>query len=156
MYGMMYSANVAAVAVSAAQDVFEIVAPSDAVVVIHEVYISQTSDYGDAAAEGLQVKAIKNYSTSGSGGSTPTPTPLQSGFAAAGSTVEANNTTQASTGTPLTLVADSFNVQIGYQWRATPETRIVLSPSQRLVWTLSAPADAVTLNATMIFEEIGG
>lgn len=156
MHGMMYSANVAAVSVSAAQDVFEIVAPADAVVIIHSVYISQTSDYGDAAAEGLQVKAIKGYSSSGSGGSTPTPTPMQSGFAAAGSTVEANNTTQANSGSPVTLVADSFNAQIGYQYRPTPEERIVLSPSQRLVWTLTAPADAITLNATMIFEEVGG
>lgn len=156
MYGMMYSANVAAVSVSAVQDLFEIVAPADACVIIHSLYVSQTSDYGDAAAEGLQIKAIKGYTVSGSGGTSVTPTPQQSGFAAAGSTVEANNTTQANTGTPLTLVADSFNIQIGYQYRPTPEERIVLSPSQRLVWTLSAPADAVTLNASCLIEEIGG
>lgn len=155
--GMLYTATFAEVAVSVAADLFEIVAPSDAAVVLHSVRIGQSTEEGDAAAEMLPIAIVKGNATSGSGGSTPTPTPLESGFTAAGSTVETCNTTQASTGTPLTLVADAFNVQVGWQWIPTPEERIVLSPSQRCVVRLgAAPADAMNMNGTLVFEEIGG
>jgi S-formylglutathione hydrolase FrmB len=155
--GMIYSATFTAVAVSAAQDLFEIAAPADAAVVLHSVRLGQSSDAGDAAAEMLPVQIVKGNTTSGSGGSAVTPTPLESGYAAAGAAVEANNTTQASAGTPLTVVADAFNVQVGWQWIPTPEERIVLSPSQRAVVRLSAaPADALTMSGTLVFEEIGG
>lgn len=154
---MIYSAVFGGVAVSAIQDLFEITAPADAAVLIHEIKIGQSSDYGDSEAEGLRVQLTRGHGTSGSGGSAVTPTPLEAGFAAAGSTVEANNTTQASAGTPVVLYEDAFNAQIGWHYLPTPEARIVLSPSALFVVELPvAPADAVTMSGTMIFEEIGG
>ena len=154
--GMMYAATFGAVAVTAAQDVFEIVAPSDKCVIVHEVVIEQSSDAGDAQAELLRVQAIRGFTTSGSGGSAVTPAPLESGNAAAGSSVEANNTTVATTGTTATIFDRAFNVQIGFFWQPTPECRIVLSPSHRLVIRIPAPADSLTMHGTMVFEEIGG
>jgi hypothetical protein len=154
--GMMYAATFGAVAVTAAQDAFEIVAPSTKCVVIHEIALEQSSDAGDAQAELLRVQAIRGFTTSGSGGSSVTPAPLENGSAAAGSTVEANNTTVATTGTTATLFDRAFNVQIGFFWQPTPECRVVLSPSQRLVVRIPAPADSLTMHGTMIFEEIGG
>jgi hypothetical protein len=154
--GMMYSANFGAVAVTAAQDVFEIVAPSDCIVVIHEIAIEQSSDAGDAQAELLRIQAIKGYTVSGSGGSSVTPTKMETGFPASGVTVEANNTTVANTGSPVTLFDRAFNVQIGFFWQPTPECRIVLSPSERLVVRIPAPADSLTMQGTVIFEEVGG
>jgi hypothetical protein len=154
--GMMYAASFGAVAVTAAQDVFEITAPSNKCVVLHEIAIEQASDAGDAQAELLRIQAIRGFTSSGSGGSGVTPAPLESGSAAAGSTVEANNTTVATTGATATLFDRAFNVQIGFFWQPTPECRIVLSPSQRLVVRNTAPADALTMHGTMIFEEIGG
>jgi hypothetical protein len=154
--GMMYAATFGAVAVTAAQDVFEIAAPSDKCVVIHEIVVEQSSDAGDAQAELLRIQAIRGFTTSGSGGSTPTPAPLESGNAAAGSSADVNNTTLATSGTTATLFDRAFNVQIGFFWQPTPECRIVLSPSQRLVVRIPAPADSLTMHGTMIFEEIGG
>jgi hypothetical protein len=155
--GMMYAATFGAVAVTAAQDVFEIAAPSTKCVVIHEIVVEQSSDAGDAQAELLRIQAIRGFTTSGSGGgSAVTPTPLENGSAAAGSVVETNNTTVATTGTTVTLFDRAFNVQIGFFWQPTPECRIVLSPSQRLVVRIPAPADSLTMHGTMVFEEIGG
>lgn len=154
--GMNYSAIAPSTAQTAAFDIFEIVAPSDCVVVLTGLYIGQSTDYGDAQAEGLKIQGVRAYSTSGSGGSSVTPVKKQTGFAAAGSTVEANNTTQATGGSPLTEFEDNFNVQIGYQWRPTPEEYIILSPSERFVWKISAPADSTTFGATMTFAEVGG
>jgi len=157
----MYTAQVSAVAITAAQDLFEILAPSDAIVVVHGFSLFQTTDVGDAAEEILRLETVRGVGsvTSGSGGSTPTPQPLQDGDAAFGGTVEANNTTRmaAGTGTLETLGQIGWNVRIPMVHYYTPETRPILSPGNR--WTLSlpaAPSDSLTTSATVWFEEIGG
>lgn len=152
--GRMYSATFEEVAVTAAQDLFEINAPSDAVVVVHAVHVSQSSDAGDAQSEQLNV-LIHRGSTSGSGGSTPTAAPLSLGDPAFGGTVEANNTSQSTEGTQLH--SETFNVMAGLSIIWTPETRPVISPSGRLIIELqTAPADSLTMSGTVYFEEVGG
>lgn len=154
--GRMYSAVFSAVSLAAAQDLFEIVAPADSVVVIHSIHLSQTSDTGDASEELLLVKLNSGATTSGSGGSSYTPVPLNFGDAAFGGTCEINNTTQAADGTIVTHLATAWNVRAPLDIVFTPETRPILSPSRRAVITLSAPADALTGHGTVFFEEIGG
>jgi hypothetical protein len=147
----MYSATFEEVSVSVAQDLFEINAPSDAIVVVHSLVLSQSSD---TDTEQLNI-LVHRGSTSGSGGSTPTASPLAVGDAAFGGTVEANNTTQSTEGT--ILHSDCFNVLNGYVWIPTPECRPVISPSGRLIIELqTAPGDALTMSGTVYFEEIGG
>ena len=155
--GRMYRAPFAAVTVSAAQDLFEIVAPSDAVVELVGFQVGQTSDYGDAAAEGLAILVKTGATTSGSGGSSVTPTPGEKGSPAFGGTVEANNTTKASGGTIVTHLSRVLNIQAGLDVMLTPEETVVLSPSERMTIELvAAPADALTMNGEAIFREIGG
>ena len=157
--GLRYAAFIDQVAVTAVQDVFEITAPSSKAVCIHSIVIGQGggNDAGDAQAEMLPLRLIRGNTTTGSGGATVTPTPLETGFPAAGSTVKRNNTTVASAGSPVTVHADAFNVQAGWPYQPTPEEKIWLSPSQRLVVNLPvAPADSLTVSATLIFEEFGG
>lgn len=139
--------------VSAAQDLIEVVAPADAVVLIHEVHIGQSSDGASADSEMLQTSIIRGHTTSGSGGGSATVTPLETGQPAAGGTYERNNTTQAST-SGVTVTTDAFNVLNGYA--AVFDPAIVVSPSQRCVITLSAPADALTLHARALVDELGG
>src|SRR5262245_50742145 len=117
--GQRYVVSFDAVSVSAAQDLFELNVASTRVVIIHSLYLGQTSDMGDAAAEALKVQFITGHSSSGSGGSTPTPAAIQGGPSAA-STCEANNTTIASSGTAVTKHQDVWNVQLPYQYRPTP------------------------------------
>lgn len=159
--GRIYTAQVNAVAVTAAQDIFEIAAPADAVVIVHDWTIFQTSDVGDAAEEILRIETVRGVGsvTSGSGGSTPTAQPVQDGDTAFGGTVEANNTTRMVVGTGAleTLEQRGWNVRVPIERIYTPETRPVISPSNR--WTLSlpaAPADSLTLSALVTIEEVGG
>jgi hypothetical protein len=156
--GLVYTAVFNAVAVTAQQDFFELVAPSDAVVKVHRILITQSTEVGDAAEEGLNVLIKRGATTSGSGGGTPpTPQPTEFGFPAAGSTVEINNTTKASAGTIQTLWAENWNIRTPYEWLPTPECQLFLSPSQRLTVELATtPADSITMSGTLVFEEIGG
>jgi hypothetical protein len=154
--GRLYTAQFSAVAVSAAQDLFEIVAPSDAIVKIHNIRLGQTSDVGDAAEEILLIKLNSGATTSGSGGGSYTPVPIELGDAAFGGTCEINNTTQAADGTIVTHHAWPWNVRGPFEIIFEPETRPVLSPSRRCVLTIPAPADALTMMGTITFEEIGG
>ncbi len=155
--GRMYTAQFTDVAVSAIQDLFELVAPADAVVLLHALHLSQKSDVGDAAEEILNIQITSGHTSSGSGGSSVTPVPVHFGDAAFGGTCEANNTTQASAGTIVTHYSLGWNIRgpLDYIW--TPETRPVLSPSRRMCVELpAAPADAITMSGTIVFEEIGG
>lgn len=159
MFGMQYTASFSSVAVSAAQDLFEILVPSDACLVLTMLEVTQSSEEQDAQDEQLPVsiRRVTGSPTSGSGGSTPTPAPLQGGYAASGVTCEANNTTQLSGGTNTVAHKLSFNVRNGLLYMPLPENRIVISPSTRLLVELeSAPADEVTMDGSITWLEIGG
>jgi hypothetical protein len=153
----VFSATFSAVAVSAAQDLFEIVAPADSKVAIREIRFGQYTDAGDAAAEILSLLVIKGYTVSGSGGSTLTPANRQghTGAATSTTTVEANNTTVANTGTAVTVMADAWNVQVPYLYIPDPAERIVINKGERCVVRVTIPADSITMNGTIVFEEVG-
>lgn len=153
----IFTATFSAVAVSVAQDVFELLAPADSRVAIREIRLGQYSDFGDAQAEILSIQLIRGYTTSGSGGTTPTPVNISghANSAVSTMTVEANNTTVASAGTPLTVISDVFNVAAGWWYYPPDDERPILEKAQRLVVRITAPADALTMNATIVFEERG-
>ena len=73
--------------------------------------------------------------TTGSGGAAVTPQPLVPSEAVASSTVARNNTTVATDGTPLILVADAWNIAQPYRW----DGRIIIPASTRLVVRTTAP-----------------
>ena len=160
--GAVYTATFDSVAVSALQDLFEITAPSSACVIVHDWHVFQTSDTGDTAEEILRLQTVRGdlAVASGSGGSTLTPQPLHNGDPAFGGTVECNNTTRMTAGSPDTLeITGNFgwNVRVPYDKVYTPETRPVISPGKR--WALAlpvAPGDPLTMGATITFEVIGG
>jgi hypothetical protein len=154
--GRMYSVSFAAVAVTAQQDFFEINANTNRSLRVHSIFVGQSSDAGDAQDEQLAVLIKTGATTSGSGGSAPTPSPLIAGGAASNFTAEVNNTTKANTGTIVTAHADAFNVRGGWNYRPTPEERIELTGGGRLTVELATtPADSLTMSGTMIVEEIG-
>ena len=151
--GRMYTASFSSVAVTAAQDLFEVNAPATGIVVIHRVMIGQSSDAADAQAEMLPIQLNRGGGTAGSGGTTPTAVPHNLGHAAFGGTCEANNTTAA--GTPVVIGAETFNVQAGYYYVPTPEERIIIPPSGIFnVKLTAAPDDSLTMSGSITFEEI--
>ncbi|MCC6737072.1 MAG: hypothetical protein IT534_13230 [Bauldia sp.] len=152
MPGNIFQGAFSAVAVAGAQDVFEITAAATHIVDLREVRLGQYSDAGDTAAEMLSVEIIRGHTTSGSGGAALAIHTLQ-GAGAPASSVEANNTTLASNGVARTMLADSFAIAGGFRWRPPADERIQIQPGERAVVRISAPADALTMNGTIVIEE---
>lgn len=154
----MYSVTFDNVAVTVAQDFFDIAPADDKVCVIHACYLSQSTELGDAAEEQLRIKIIRGFATVGSGGGAYTPVPLNEHAGAAAATVRINDTTPAVVGAGSTDViwTEAFNLRTGWQFLPTPEMRpVVKQTSTRLVVSLmAAPADSVTMFGTLIYEEI--
>lgn len=153
--GRLYTVVFSAVAVSVAQDLFEITPADDKPVRLHGIMLSQNTDVGDAQDEVLRWQVIRGFTTSGSGGTAPTPTPLSSIDTAAGFTAEVNNTTVATTGTTTTLHTDGFNVRAGLLFWWPPECRPAASQANTtIVVRIPAPTDSITMDGTLYVEEL--
>lgn len=156
MSGRTYAVTFSAVAVSAAQDLFEITPADDKPIEIVGLELGQSSDAGDAQDELLQISIIRGHTTSGSGGSAPTPTPMSPNSAAAGFTAEVNNTTAASAGTTTTLQTTCWNVRAGYvQWFPEGCRPVCGQGNTTIVVRQTAPADAITMSGTLYVRELG-
>ena len=151
----IYTVQITQVAVTATQDLFEINPAAGKNCKILALYMSQTTDFKDAEEEILGVLIKAGQTTSGSGGSAPTPNPTNVTDAAAGFTAEANNTTKATAGTIITHHADAWNVRMPYQLIVPEEMQIELTGSRRLTVEITAPADSITMNATLYVKEYG-
>lgn len=156
--GRMYSATFEGVAATAVQDLFELLAPTDAAVVIHRCEVTQDTI---EISEQLPIRIVRGSGTvtTGSGGSTLTAKPLALGDPAYGGTVKANNTTRMVVGTGVLslLGRRAFNLVTGFLYNPTPEERIVISPGDRVTFELStAPAGSTNFSGEIVFEEIGG
>lgn len=150
---MLYDSNIEAVSVSAAQDLYELLSPSDAVCLIHGVVVEQSvSEISEQLR--LTCARVTGAPTSGSGGGTITPTPREPGSAAAGATVERNNTTQISGGTSVKCADRGFNILNGIEIIFDPPVQV--SPGTRFVVAINAPGAALTMNCVLTHEEVGG
>lgn len=146
----------AATAVTTALDVFEISPADDKPIFIHEIRLWQTTDLQDAAEEIIPVSIIRGFTSSGSGGGTPTVGKKFDGDAADSFAEECRNTTLANTGTTATLMKDAWNVRLPYIWTPTPpDMPFASQASTTIVVRIGAPADSITMDASMTVEEIG-
>ena len=146
----VYTVTMDAVAVTAAKDLMRISAPSDSMVIIHEVTVDQDAS---ETSEQLVIQ-LQRSSTDGTGTSA-TARPHEVGSVAFGGTAVVN--LSADTTMSVILRRNSFNVLNGYQFFPTPEGRYVVSPSARFVVRLeTAPAASLNMNVNVIIEEIGG
>ncbi len=149
----MYMASCAPAAQTVSTDL-EIIEAGTGIIVIYELYIWQTSDVGDAQEEILSIQWITAYTTSGSGGQTTVVAPNNSFDAASTAVVELFNTTLATVGTPIVRYIGGWNVRAPYEKIWQPETRPVLRNGERGVFRLPAPADALTIGACIVFEQL--
>jgi hypothetical protein len=148
-----YHAPFSAVAVTAAQDLFEVTSSATKITWITGIELSQYTDFGDAQDELLSLKWITGYTSSGSGGSSVTP--LGGSGTSYGGVVEINNTTQASGGSPVTERATSWNVRGGYTMMWDPTKWLMLPISTRIVLAQTIPVDSITMNGTIYLAEAG-
>ena len=156
--GRMYTAVFKDIAVTAAQDFFEVLAATAKPVVIHGFILGQTTELGDAAEEQLRLTTNRGVGSVTSGnGTAVTAQPIDDVDTAFGGTIERNATTvmAAGSGSIEELEAHVWNVRAPYVHWYTPETRPKIAPGNR--WTLeleSTPADSLNISGTLYIEEL--
>ena len=155
--GRIYTIDIAPTAITVACDVVEIVPADDKPVIVHGFELLQTTDLGDAAEEVIGLYWARGNSTSGSGGSTPTPSPVNPSDAASGLTAEVLNTTQASTGTVVNLQRHGWNIRMPLPVTYIPEDRPVVTQGQTRICLrmAAAPTDSITVSGSVTVEELG-
>lgn len=150
----VYTSQFNGVAVTAQQDLFELVAGSGSGITIHEFGITQITEIGDAMEEGLLLLLKQGATTTGSGGSAPTKVPRDVDDTASGATVAANNTTKATAGTIVTHYSWGWNIRVPFEKIFTPETRPYVKPSRRMTLELATtPADSITMSGYIVWSE---
>lgn len=153
----IYTVRFAALSFSAQTDFFEITPADDKPCKILGLFLGQSSDVGDAASENVPIKIVHLAATltSGSGGSTPTPIPLDPLSTAAGFGAETGNTTIAtSTNGETVLFEDVWNVNAGYQlWIPQGLEPVARQGAALCVRSYGAPADPLTTHGTLFIEE---
>ena len=155
--GPVFTAPFSAAALTTnAQDLFCLTAGSSSRVVIREIRIGQYTEFGDAQSELLSLTMLVG-STAPSSGTAITPRNVagHSGAPSAASSVLGPSTTLASTASAVERFADVWNVAAGFLYAPLPPERLILEPSQRLALRMTAPNDAMTMNGTLVFQEIG-
>lgn len=143
------------VAVTAAQDLFNIAATSGMAFVLYQFELN--SESSSAAAElRVIIKRLTATVTNGSGGSSATISPLYSTDGAATVTGRTNDTTRATTnGTTTNLFSFGWNVLNGLLFCPIPEIRPVFGLSQNLLIGLeTAPGSSTTMDGYIVIEEL--
>lgn len=152
----IYTAQFTGVAVAAQQDLLSIVAGAACGCKLIRFGISQSSEMGDSAEEGLSIVLKSGATSAGSGGSAPAMIPADFGDAAATATVRANDTTPAGTGTIVTHNAWNWNIRVPFEHIWLPEDRPVIRVSRRFViGLLTTPADSITMSGFIEWAEEG-
>lgn len=159
MRGRIYTVPIAFAPQTAAIDALEAVAAATGILALKRVVLANSSDAGDAEEEILQVeiKRAAGAYTSGSGGTTPTPVPTDQEGAASSFTAEVNNDTQAvaGSGTLVTVKSQGWNVRSEFLYIPDDGEEILVSPTDAVIVSISAPADSLTIGGFAVLEEVG-
>ena len=136
-------------------DLLEITAGAAQPVAIHGIFISQTSDVGDAAEEIIQLLLKSGQTSSGTGGSASTPVANDPASAPTpGFSAEQANTTLASGGTIVTHPIEAWNVRQGYDRLFSELEVILLRGGRRATLELPGASDSLTISGYLLVQEI--
>lgn len=140
---------------AAAGDGLELVSPSDAVLKLLNMSWSQEDL---TATEFLLVTAsrIVGAFTSGSGGTTGTPTKKESGQAVSAITAEFFNTTDLTGGTKEEFYRQMWNVLLPGELGPIPEEMLLASPTDGYLLEFGTPSGATDVHVVSAWDEMGG
>lgn len=150
--GRKYSVNLFISQKAAAGDLVQIASASTKVTKITAIHVEQSSDYGDAQAEGLRLNVSRG--TAGTGGTALTSRPISPTDAAFAGTILGQNTTAMTS--PVVQVEGGMNVQGGWHWTPPMGYEMEVAPSAAIALVLvTAPIDGIDMEITILFEELG-
>lgn len=145
------------VSVTAAQDLVQLKGAAGKICRVKRVWVG-ASNTTLVTAQGLQTRCrfLPATVTDGSGGSAPTPQPLDPGDAAASVTAKVNNTTKATTsGTASILMERGDHIFSGVDFPFVNPP--IVGPSESFVFELlSTVTGTVSLSGGIDVEEMGG
>ena len=155
-----YTCTYGPTAATVAIDVFEFTPADDKPIILLGCTIAQTTEIKEAEEEQLEVKIMRGGTamTSGSGGgAAANGVSVDASGATSGFTFENGNTTLATFTSGVTLLEDTFNVRVGWQYWPVPEARIACSQANGgfVIRMNSTPADSITFVATAYIGEDG-
>lgn len=156
--GRRYVSEITSVAVTTAIEFFFINCPTDAVVFIEEVNVTQ--DAGETS-EQLVLEMHRTATDGSATGTANTPNPIEVGDPAFGGTVRTMLPAASSTKTTGSR-REGQNVLNGWLWKGSyEEPLLVLGPiagvaSRATVRLVNAPGASLTFSGYLIFREIGG
>jgi len=157
IYTVAFSGDIAAA--DGDVDLLEVLPADDKPCKIVGFVLGQTSEIKEAEEEGIRISVLRLPATvtSGSGGSAPTPAPLDSADVAAGFTAETKNTTVATTsGTAITIDEMGWNLRGSPVERWWPDAQMRPKAKQGeglFVRWQTTVADTVTVQFTAYIEE---
>jgi hypothetical protein len=144
-------------AVTDAVDLVELAPAADKPICILRAHLGQVTEVGDAMEEFLETTWVRGNTTSGSGGTSAVAgIPCDANDAVSGFTYESLNTTQAASGTPVTVDRAVWAIRGGMDHVFLPEERIKASAADTLLcWRLgAAPEDSITLGGSVTVGEL--
>lgn len=156
--GRRYVAVLDSLAVTTAIEFFWATAPTDAVVYLEEVSITQDAS---ETSEQLLLSLARTTTDSSGGGTGNTPNPIEVGDPAYGGTVRTAVAAASSADTTM-IRQDAQNVLNGWLWKGSyEEPLLILSPtagtaSRMVLRCVNAPAASLNFSGYIILREIGG
>ncbi len=149
--GRVYTVQFSEVAVSAQQDLFQIEAITVPAKIL-AVYLSQSSDVGDASAEHLSIRICRVTDAVVDDLAT---VQRDTGDATQNANVAVNETTELVTGLEV-YHSEAWNIALPFVYLPTPQMQPIIQVSNAMVVNLNTtPADALTMSGTIYFEELG-
>ncbi len=154
--GRIYTQSVAATAISAAIDLFEVLAGARPVEV-HGWHLFQTSDLGDAEEEVIGMEMVRGIgATSGSGGNGAVEFPRDVDDSAALCAIETMNTTRltAGGGSLETIGRLGWNLRGQWDFFFPPELRPLVDAGAHWALGMLAPNDSVSVGGMIWVGEV--
>lgn len=151
--GRFYAIKHEAIAVAGAITIIQLKAGPASICKIHRVMISQT---GSTTSAMVRIQILRKSAAATVTSYTPLLLDAGDGAAKSVGGTSATGITASAEGTNSDiLISDTFNALTGWLYLPVPEERIIVSAGGFLGVTFPANP-ALTITATLIFEEIGG
>lgn len=153
----IYTVEFESDAATTADDLVELDAAAEKPIEVIGWVLGQSTEIKEAEEEMIRYRWIRGNTTSGSGGASATPRPMDSADVAAGFAAEVGNTTPASAGTAVNLYSGGYNVRVGEQIWLPEGCGFFTSGTALLCMRLAAaPTDSVSFTGTVWVREFSG
>lgn len=146
-------------ATAVAKDLFELTPSTSTRIRIREIQFGQHSASAGSSMSGLQFVGIslhRGSTVAATGGSTGTPVPVDGRARTSVTAVTLSASSPGSSGPAAALLyAGSWNIFERFVYRPKWDERFVSGLGERIQVRMSAPSATLTMDGTIVFEEIG-